>query len=213
MGAVFLDLAVVGAVAYIAGAIPFSFIAGKIFGGIDLREHGSGNLGASNTYRLLGGKIALAVLAGDVAKGFLPVFLATSTAPNGAVADHWLMIVAAFFAVIGHMFSVFVRFSGGKGIATAAGALLALSPLVFLASFAVFLVAFAATRIVSVGSLAGAIALPIAVLVLDKTGVARSHWSLLVVAVVIMIVIVGKHHSNIRRLIAGEEPALQRSKR
>ncbi|MEJ2721463.1 MAG: glycerol-3-phosphate 1-O-acyltransferase PlsY [bacterium] len=210
---VLLDSIVVAVVAYLAGAIPFSYIAGKVFAGIDLREHGSGNLGASNTFRLLGGKIAVGVLLGDMAKGFLPVYFAASIAPTGTVPEHWLMLVAAFFAVIGHLFSAFVGFSGGKGIATTAGALLALSPPVFLVSFVVFAVVFAAKRIVSLASLAGAVTLPVAVFVLDRTGIVPSHWSLQVVSILITIAVVAKHHSNIKRLLAGEEPALHRSKR
>jgi glycerol-3-phosphate acyltransferase PlsY len=208
-----VDLIVVGVVAYLSGAIPFSYIAGKTFAGIDLREHGSGNLGASNTFRLLGPKVALAVLIGDVAKGFLPVYFAPSIAPLATVSGQWLMLVAAFFAVIGHMFSVFLRFSGGKGIATTAGVLLALSPPAFLGSFVVFAGVFVAKRIVSLASLAASVALPIVVIVLDKTGIAPSHWSLLAVSILITLVVVGKHHSNIRRLMAGEEPELQRKKR
>jgi len=205
-----LDVIVVAIVAYLAGSIPFSFIAGKLIAGIDLREHGSGNLGASNTFRMLGAKVAIAVLVGDVLKGFFPVYFAPAVAPDGAVASHWLMLTAAFFAVIGHLFSAYLRFTGGKGIATAAGALLALSTPVFLVSFGVFVGVFFTKRIVSLASLAAAVALPIAVIVLDRTGVSPSHWSLLAVAILITIVIVAKHHSNIRRLLAGEEPALQR---
>jgi glycerol-3-phosphate acyltransferase PlsY len=208
-----IDVGVVMLVGYIAGAIPFSYIAGKVFGGIDLRRRGSGNLGASNTYRLLGGKIAVGVLAGDIAKGYLPVFLAPAYAPSGAVPGHWLMLVAAFFSVIGHMFSVFVGFSGGKGIATTAGAFLALSPLVLLVTLGIFALVFAAKRIVSLASITSATALPFVVLLLDKTGVEPSHWSLLAVSALIAVVVLTKHHGNIRRLLAGTEPALQKVKR
>ena len=212
-GARVIDIAVVAFASYVAGAIPFSYIAGRIFGGIDLREHGSGNLGASNTYRLLGGRIALAVLAGDLAKGFFPVLAAPVYAPFGAVTGHWLMLVAGFFAVIGHMFSVFVGFSGGKGVATTAGAFLALSPLGLLSALVVFAAVFAAKRIVSLASIAGAVVLPWAVLFFDKAGVAPSHGSLFAVAVATSVVVLIKHHANIRRLLAGEEPVLQRTKR
>lgn len=208
-----MDVVVVMLVGYLAGAIPFSYMAGKIFGGIDLRKHGSGNLGASNTFRLLGGKIALGVLAGDIAKGYLPVFFAPAYAPSGSVPAHWLMLAAAFFAVIGHMFSVFVGFSGGKGIATTGGAFLALSPVVLLVTLGIFLVVFAAKRIVSLASITGAIALPFVVLLLDKTGIENSHWSLFAASVLIAIVVLVKHQGNIRRLRAGTEPALQRAKR
>jgi glycerol-3-phosphate acyltransferase PlsY len=102
---------------YALGAIPFSYIAGKMFAGIDLREHGSGNLGASNTFRMLGSKIAVAVLICDIAKGYLPVhfaYLASGLAgtAGSAAPIHWLMLVAALAAVLGHMYSVFVGFSG-----------------------------------------------------------------------------------------------------
>lgn len=208
-----VDIVVVMVASYLAGAIPFSYIAGRVFGGIDLRQHGSGNLGASNTYRLLGGRIALAVLVGDIAKGFVPVFFAPAYAPYGLVSAHWLMLLAGFFAVIGHMFSLFVGFSGGKGVATTAGAYLALSPLGLLATFAVFAGVFAAKRIVSLASICGAVVLPWAVLLLDRTGVASSHGSLFAVSIATSVVVLLKHRSNIKRLLAGEEPVLQRTKR
>ena len=208
-----IDIVVVVLVSYLAGAIPFSYIAGRVFGRIDLRRHGSGNLGASNTYRLLGGRVAFAVLTGDVVKGFVPVYFAPAYAPSGVVPGEWLMLVAGFFAVIGHMFSVFVGFTGGKGVATTAGVFLALSPLGLLVTFAVFAVVFAAKRIVSLASISGAIVLPWAVLVLDKTGVAPSHWSLFAVSMATSLVVLVKHHANVKRLFTGEEPALQRTKR
>ncbi len=203
----------VAVASYLAGAIPFSYIAGRVFGGIDLRRHGSGNLGASNTYRLLGGKIASAVLIGDVAKGFVPVHFAPVLGHTSGVAVHWLVLVAAFFAVIGHMFSVFVRFSGGKGVATTAGAFLALSPAALVVTAVAFAGVFAATRIVSAASITCAILLPLIVLVLDRTGLSRSHWSVLAVSLAIAVVVLFKHRANIRRLLSGEERALQRIKR
>jgi glycerol-3-phosphate acyltransferase PlsY len=208
-----IDVIAVAIVSYLAGAIPFSYIAGKVFGGIDLREHGSGNLGASNTYRLLGGRIALAVLVGDVAKGFVPAFLAPRYAEASGVNGYWLALVAAFFAVIGHMFSVFVGFSGGKGVATGGGAFLALTPMGLAVTLIVFAIVFAAKRIVSLASIVAAIVLPCAVLVLDRTGVERSHWSLLALCLATSAVVLMKHRANIRRILAGEERALQRTKR
>lgn len=207
-----IDLLVVSVVSYLAGAVPYSYLAGKLFAGIDLRDHGSGNLGASNTFRLLGARVALGVLIFDIAKGFLPVFFAPVYTPMGALPDHWLMLVAAFCAPLGHMFSIFVGFKGGKGIATTAGAFLALTPIVLLVTFAIFAIVFATKRIVSLGSIVGAIALPIVVFVLDKTGVSPSHWSLQAVSIAITIVVLVKHKSNMKRLIAGEEPSLQRTK-
>jgi glycerol-3-phosphate acyltransferase PlsY len=208
-----IDVGVVSLASYLVGAIPFSYLAGRVFGGIDLRRHGSGNLGASNAFRLLGGRVAVGVLVADVAKGFVPVLAAPSLAPAGAVADHWLAFAAAFFAVVGHMFSVFVGFSGGKGVATTAGAFLALSPAAILVTAVIFAVVFAAKRIVSLSSITCAVLLPVVVFVLDRTGVSPSHWSVQAVSIFIAVVILIRHRENIRRLARGEEHVLQRTKR
>jgi glycerol-3-phosphate acyltransferase PlsY len=207
-----IGIAVVAIVSYVAGAIPFSYIAGRSFASIDLREHGSGNLGASNTFRFLGPKVAAGVLVCDIAKGFLPTFFAPAYAPGPTVSAHWLMLIAAFFTVIGHMFSVFVGFKGGKGIATTAGAFMALAPWAFLGAFIVWAIAFAATRIVSLGSILAALALPLVVYFTGRFGLESSHWSVLALSGAICIVVVVKHMSNIRRLMAGQEPALGRER-
>ena len=207
-----IGLVAVALVSYLAGSIPFSYIAGKAFAGIDLREHGSGNLGASNTFRFLGAKIAIAVLVADVAKGFLPVRFAPVLAAGSSIPDHWLMLVAGFFTVIGHMFSVFVRFSGGKGIATTAGAFLAIAPWALAIGFGVWSLVMATTRIVSLASLTAAVALPLVVLLVNQVGLANYHWSVFALSVTVMIVVLVKHRSNIKRLLAGQEKALQRHK-
>jgi glycerol-3-phosphate acyltransferase PlsY len=208
-----IDLLVVALVGYLAGAVPFSYIAGRVFGGVDLRRHGSGNLGATNTFRLLGAKIAVAVLALDMAKGFVPVALAPSLAATEAIPREWLMLTAAFFAVIGHMFSMFVSFAGGKGIATTAGAFAALAPLPVVAAAAVFAIVFAAKRIVSLASIVSAVVFPIAVFVLDRIGLAPAPWPLRAAAVLVSVVVLLKHRSNIRRLVRGEESVLRRIQR
>ena len=207
-----VGLVIVILVGYFAGAIPFSYIAGKVCAGIDLREQGSGNLGASNTFRYLGPWIAILVLAGDVAKGFVPAYFAPDFAATSELPGHWLMLAAGFFAVIGHMFSVFVGFRGGKGIATTAGAFLALAPLALLWAFAVWALVLLPTRIVSVASISAAGALPVVVFVLDLLGYASYHWSLLALSVAIAVAVIVKHRSNIQRLMAGQEPALGRHK-
>ncbi|MEE9270383.1 MAG: glycerol-3-phosphate 1-O-acyltransferase PlsY [Candidatus Krumholzibacteria bacterium] len=207
-----VGLVIVILVGYFAGAIPFSYIAGKVCAGIDLREQGSGNLGASNTFRYLGPWIAMLVLAGDVAKGFVPAYFAPDLAATSELPGHWLMLAAGFFAVIGHMFSVFVGFRGGKGIATTAGAFLALAPLALLWAFAVWALVLLPTRIVSVASISAAGALPVVVFVLDLLGYASYHWSLLALSVAIAVAVIVKHRSNIQRLMAGQEPALGRHK-
>jgi glycerol-3-phosphate acyltransferase PlsY len=198
---------------YLIGALPFSYIAGRVVKGIDLREHGSGNLGATNTFRMLGAKWAVPVLILDVAKGFLPVFLAGHLALPGSVAGPWLRLAAMFGAILGHLFSPYVRFSGGKGIATSAGAFMALAPWGFLGAFLTFAATFAARRIVSLASLAAAITLPLWVYAAGRTGLSESHWSILVVSSIMMGIIVIKHRSNIRRLLAGTEKPIMSSRK
>lgn len=198
--------------AYLLGSIPTSYLAGRLVAGIDLRSHGSGNLGAANTFRILGAKPALVVLLVDVAKGFLPVHLAPLLPGADQVPGHWLKLVAAFFAVVGHMFSVFVSLSGGKGIATTAGAYLALSPYAFLLALALWLLVLAASRIVSMASLSAALALPFIVVGTWRLGWSQARWSELAVSIALTFVIVVKHRSNIQRLIAGQEPKLGRKK-
>jgi glycerol-3-phosphate acyltransferase PlsY len=205
-----ISVLVAALAAYLVGGIPFSYIAGKLAKGIDLREHGSGNLGASNTYRILGGRIALGVLVLDVAKGLLPVLVAARFDVAGAEPVH--AIAAAAGAILGHLFSPYLRFSGGKGIATSAGAFAGLSPWAFACALAVFALVFAARRIVSLASLAAAVTLPIAVLVTPGFGLGERHDSVLWVTMIVMLVVIWKHRGNIRRLRAGIEPALERRK-
>jgi glycerol-3-phosphate acyltransferase PlsY len=197
---------------YLAGGIPFSYLAGRLLQGIDLREHGSGNLGASNTFRILGGRVAVVVLVLDVAKGFIPVYVAGTLEPLSFLGPLGLPIAAMFFAILGHLYSPYLKFSGGKGIATSAGAFVALAPWAFLGSFVAFAAVFAARRIVSLASLSGAITLPVFVYLSGRLGLGRWHWSLEAVSVAIMLIVVIKHRSNIARLRAGTEGALARRK-
>ncbi len=206
-------LVAVLAVSYLIGAIPFSYIAGRAIKGIDLRDHGSGNLGATNTFRTLGAKWAIVVLLLDIAKGFFPVFQAGHLGLSGGIAVQWLMLAAMFGAILGHLFSPYVKFSGGKGIATSAGAFIALSPWACLASFIVFGLTFAARRIVSLASLGAAITLPLWVFGVSRFGLSESHWSTLAVSTIIMAIIVVKHRGNIKRLLAGTEKPILSSRK
>jgi glycerol-3-phosphate acyltransferase PlsY len=205
-------LAVVAAASFLVGGVPFSYLAGRLARGIDLREHGSGNLGASNVFRILGSRWAIAVLVLDVVKGFAPVVLAGRWGAGLGVDGRWLGIVAAGGAILGHLFSPYLRFSGGKGIATSAGAFLALQPWAFVGAFSVWAAVFAWRRIMSLASLCGAVSLPILVYATGRLGIGDSHWSLLAASSIIMAVVVAKHRSNIRRLLRGTEAALSRKK-
>ncbi len=207
-----IGLVTIAAFGYLLGSVPFSYLSGKLLKGIDLRDHGSGNLGATNTFRIMGAKVAIVVLVLDIAKGFVPVWAATWWPWANQTPLHWLALTAMFAAIFGHLYSVYLKFAGGKGIATSAGAFLALSPWAFLGAFSVFAVTFAVRRIVSLGSILASISLPLFVYLAGRYGLGSDHPSYLVVSAIIMLIVLHKHRSNISRLIAGTEPKLARKK-
>lgn len=184
---------------YLLGSIPFAYLAGRITRGIDLREHGSGNLGATNVYRTLGWKVAAVVFLCDVLKGALPVlFVLHFTA--GAHLYLWA-IAAGIAAIAGHAKPVFLLWrGGGKGVATATGVFLALAPVPTLVAVATWLAVVAVTGYVSLGSLLAAIALPVAIATL--LGV---HATVFPVSVAIAGFVFWSHRANIGRLRRGEE--------
>ncbi|HEY3013242.1 MAG TPA: glycerol-3-phosphate 1-O-acyltransferase PlsY [Gemmatimonadales bacterium] len=182
---------------YLLGAIPTSHLVSRIFARIDLREHGSGNLGATNLYRVLGWKYAIPVALFDIAKGAVPVLV---FAPQ--VSDSQLFALACgIAAILGHVFSVFVRFQGGKGVATAAGVMLGFTPLALSVAAIVWGVVVLLTGYVSLGSIAAAAALPLAVYLLEHPSTPELLWiDALVAAGVIAL-----HRRNIQRLLKGTE--------
>jgi glycerol-3-phosphate acyltransferase PlsY len=187
------------ALAYVAGSFPSAYLAGKARG-VDLRKHGSGNLGATNVIRVLGAKIGLVVFAVDVAKGALPVlFLPRYTvSPWPAV---WIGIACGIAAIIGHTRPIFLLFSrGGKGVATAAGVFLALAPVQTLLILIVFAVVLLSSGYVSMGSLIGASLLPVLIAV---TLGPRSP--VFMISVVVAAFVFWTHRTNIARLRRGEE--------
>lgn len=182
---------------YLLGAIPTSYLAGRLFGGIDLREHGSRNLGATNLYRVLGWRFAIPVGLFDAAKGLVPVLV---FAPRVSTSELFALI-CGLTAVVGHAFSVFVGFKGGKGVATAAGVMLGLTPVALGVAAVVWVVLVYLTGYVSVGSIAAAAAFPLAVYVLDPP----AHPAMLWLDVAVAAAIVWFHRGNIRRLLNGTE--------
>jgi glycerol-3-phosphate acyltransferase PlsY len=197
----------VAAASFLVGAIPFSWLLGKL-AGLDLRGLGSGNPGATNLYRAAGWRWALPALLLDVAKGFLPVVL-VSWFLSGLVAA---AVVAAGAAIAGHMWTPYLGFRGGKGVATAAGAFLALSPLLILITFAVFVAVVAATRYVSLGSVVaacvafvGSFALPL------SSGQPVDPYFVVLCGVCAAAIIVA-HRRNISRLLAGTERKMGKGK-
>ena len=183
--------------AYVSGSVPTSFLIGKVFHGIDLREHGSGNLGATNAFRVLGMKSALPVVLVDMAKGFLPVWLFTDLA---GVGFGWTLAFGAA-AIVGHMFSVWVGFRGGKGIATSAGVFLGLAPWAVLGGLLVWSAVTFSTGYVSVGSIVTAAALPLLVALTPHQGGAALLWF----SAGLAAFVIWAHRGNIRRLARGEE--------
>jgi acyl phosphate:glycerol-3-phosphate acyltransferase len=199
-----MTLPIALALAYLAGAIPTSWIAARLGAGIDLREQGSGNLGATNLYRVLGWRYALPVGLFDVAKGAVPVLVLSPVAGSAP----WIPLAVGVAAILGHVFSVFVRFRGGKGVATAAGVVLALAPLPLLVSAAVWVTALKTSGYVSLASLAGAVTFPLAVWVLGS-----SNRYVLPTGAALAAFIVLTHRANIRRLFAGTENRFGRKAR
>jgi glycerol-3-phosphate acyltransferase PlsY len=183
--------------AYLIGSVPSSYVIGKTFHGIDLREHGSGNLGATNVLRVLGVKSAIPVVILDTAKGFVPAWFFAGIA---SVGFGWTLAFGAA-AIAGHMFSVFVGFKGGKGIATSGGVFLALAPWALLGGLLVWCLLTFSTGYVSVGSIGAALVLPPLVLYTPHTGGRGLIWF----ATGLAAVIIWAHRANIRRLLRGEE--------
>jgi len=181
---------------YLLGAIPTSYLAGRIFKGIDLREHGSKNLGATNVYRIMGWRYAIPVGIFDVAKGAVPVLIigpAVSTVG-------WFPLVCGVMAVIGHVFSVFVGFKGGKGVATSAGVVLGLAPMAVGLCLVIWALIVWMTGHGSLGSVIATGVFPLLVWLLYPAR-RESIW----LYVLLAAVIVWMHRSNIRRLRAGTE--------
>lgn len=179
--------------AYLAGSIPFGLVVGKLFYGVDVRLHGSGNVGTTNVFRVLGKKAGVIVLVCDMLKGYVPAAVAA------AVFDPWFAIVIAAAPVLGHIYSIFLKGRGGKGIATGAGVVLALVPVAFAIILTAWLLLILITRYVSVASLAAAVLVPVLTIALDEP------LPYEIAGVLVAILVWWAHRSNISRLLAGEE--------
>ncbi|MFQ5673507.1 MAG: glycerol-3-phosphate 1-O-acyltransferase PlsY [Nitrospinales bacterium] len=191
-----MHAAMMWAAAYLLGAIPCGVLIARA-SNIDIREHGSGNIGATNVARTLGKKQGLLTLAGDCAKGLIAALAAERLLDNPTA-----IAVAGVFAVAGHLFSIFLKFRGGKGVATGLGVFIVLMPLAAMASIAVFTLAVAVSRYVSLGSILGALSLPLFGALFD------APLPYICAAVAVGLSITMKHHDNIRKLWAGTESKL-----
>jgi glycerol-3-phosphate acyltransferase PlsY len=196
------------------GSIPSGLWIGRGLRGVDVRRHGSGNLGATNVYRVLGPALGITVLLCDAGKGALAVLAARALWPDHAAAG----ILGLLGALLGHSFTPLAAFRGGKGVATAAGAWACLAPLACGLSVAAWAACFAATRIVSISSIAAAVILPLMVAVWgrrDRAGGAAGWVAdpLLWLALVTALLVVARHHQNIARLRQGSERRLDLKRR
>jgi glycerol-3-phosphate acyltransferase PlsY len=186
--------------AYLLGSIPFGYLIPKVWN-IDIRRHGSGNIGATNVFRTLGTFAGLLVFLLDLLKGTVPVIIAQLITTNP-----WIIILAGSAAVLGHTFSVFLKFKGGRGAATALGLLLGISPEIFLGAIIVATVIIITTRFVSLASIVTTALVAIAFYVLKKP-----FPYFLIVSLVSLLIIV-RHIPNIKRLLSGTEPKIGSSK-
>lgn len=190
---------------YLTGSIPTSIIAGKITRGIDIRDHGSKNPGATNTFRVLGKKIGITVGLIDIFKGFFCVAVIAAALPvDDAVSHELRAVLAGMSAIAGHVWTVFAGFRGGKGVGTAFGVFIALAPVPSMIALVTWITLTFSTGYVSVGSIAAAVALPVSVIAL---GIAGDDFPVLTagISVIVGLLVVIRHRTNIGRLMRGEE--------
>ena len=203
-----MTLYLIPVAAYLLGSIPFGVILARLFGGTDVRKAGSGNIGATNVARVVGPVAGILTLVLDTAKGAAAVFLAGQLSNHSAT---WMMI-AAFAALVGHCFPIWLKFKGGKGVATAAGVFIVLSPLACAAALALFVLVVILWRYVSLGSISAAAAMPLLMYFLWTP----RHAPPLVITVGTLaaaLLIIYKHRGNLQRLLAGAELKFSFSKK
>lgn len=196
----FLLIALIG---YLLGSLPLGLIAGRLVRGVDIRDYGSGKTGFTNALRVLGPRVSLPVLVGDVAKGALAVLIARLLSDNA-----YVQTVGGLAAVIGHDWPVFARFRGGRGVSTFVGVLLGMNPLVVLALVPVGVAITVVTRYMSVMSISSAVLAAVVLIGLAAADVLPAAYAVYASLAAVMIVVL--HRENIRRLLAGTEPKIGR---
>ncbi len=203
-------------IAYLIGGIPFGLLIPRLFGVADIRQFGSGNIGATNVLRVLGFKAAVWVYIGDISKGVVSVFLARYVLTHyqvDIVPGDTLQVLTVLAAVLGHVFPVYLRFRGGKGVNTALGGMIALLPLEAVLSFGVFAVVVFISRYVSLGSMLGALSF-LAIMLIEKYAFHKPFAMVyIVMAAVVAMLILVTHRQNIARLLAGTEHKFARSEK
>ena len=204
------------AISYLIGSIPTAVWVGKLFYGVDIRDHGSGNAGATNTFRVLGWKCGVAVSIIDILKGFVAAYYVSQLGfelggiPKYAFniwnIDIFLRITAGLFAVIGHIYPLYAGFKGGKGVITAAGMLLGIEPISISLALTLFLIVLFTSRYVSLASILATFSYPLFLLFM-RYGLGMEHidGSLMVLGSIVALGIIFKHTANIKRLLNGTE--------
>lgn len=185
---------------YLLGSIPVGWIVARLFFKTDIRSKGSGNIGATNALRQFGTAVGLIVLLLDMSKGIIAVLLAKSIYGSGTM----MVVICGLLAILGHVFPIWLKFKGGKGVATAAGVFIALTPISLLIALLVFIVVVVITRYVSLGSIVAALSL-LAVNLMSFFRQPNKDYALLILVVLIVAMIIYKHKENIARLIRGNE--------
>ncbi|SHT39106.1 G3P acyltransferase [Mycobacteroides abscessus subsp. abscessus] len=193
-----MEIALIIIVSYLLGSIPSGLIVGKAFYGIDIREHGSGNLGGTNTFRTLGKKAGMIVTAADILKGTLASALPILFGVDGQIDP----LIAGMIAVVGHMYPVFANFKGGKAVATSGGVLLACAPVMFLVMVVVFLLSLYITKFVSLSSI-------IASIVAVIYAVIAKEPLLIIVVSLLSLFVIYRHRANIKRIMNKTEPKIK----
>jgi glycerol-3-phosphate acyltransferase PlsY len=193
--------------AYLLGSIPFGLVLTRLFTSVDIRQEGSGNIGATNVRRVAGTPMGLFTLAGDVLKGVVPVWIAMAMTYPSHLAYEIIICLTALYAFLGHLYPVYMKFkNGGKGVATALGCFLVISPVACLVALLTFLIVAPSSNYVSAGSLSAATVLPVAVWTKTNSPVITTC------AAVISIFLVYRHKDNIKRLLNGTENVIRKRK-
>lgn len=198
-----IDYLLFGIIAYLLGSIPTAVWVGKAWHGTDVREHGSKNAGATNTFRVLGKKAGIVVLSVDIVKGFLAVFLPFIFGVGEWGTDELIhvQLITAILVVLGHVFPLFAGFNGGKGVATSLGVIIGLHPIAALICLGIFLIVFIISNYVSLGAICAAIAFPTLLMLVFKV----SSPYFIAFSVILSLAVIAAHRKNIGRLVRGEE--------
>lgn len=210
-----LSLVIILSLSYLVGSIPTSIVISKLLKGIDIREHGSGNAGGTNTYRILGRNAALIVVVVDVMKGLVAALFISQIRIGGEVLPisekyHAIMYMAGLAAVIGHIWTIFAGFRGGKGVATGMGMVLGTLPGGVLIGLPVFVLIVWITGYVSLSSILSALAIPFAFVIMDETGLYNFSPVAIWFTIGLSVLIVFAHRANIKRLMTGSENSFKK---